>query len=174
MKNIALIGLFICLLFLVSCNSDGINYEVEKNDLYGNMVLKLNEEYVDSIIENLNYTEIQNIVKLHQYYIYDEKYFTYDRDFTSASVKQFSLDNCNDVSVKTKIKTEGDSFSVAQNIYPRSSCLFHKKISSIFSNKENCFFETGSDLNEDQSFYSKRLIYLCQTQKAISGKDVNL
>ena len=70
MKNIALIGLFICLLFLVSCNSDGINYEVEKNDLYGNMVLKLNEEYVDSIIENLNYTEIQNIVKLHQYYIY--------------------------------------------------------------------------------------------------------
>ena len=174
MEKIVLFGLFVLMLFLIGCNSDGINYDVEKNDLYGNMLLKLNQEYVDSVILSLNYTEMKNLVKLHQYYIYDKKYFTYDRDFTSASVKQFSLDNCNDAPVKAKIKAAGSSFSVAQNIYPRSSCLFHKKISSIFLNKENCFFDIGSDLNEDQSFYSKRLIYLCQTQKAISGKDVNL
>ncbi len=177
MKKIVLLslfGMFLLMLFLMGCNSDGINYEIEKNDLYGNMVLKLNEGYVNSVIVSLNYAEIENIVKLYQYYTYDKNYFTYDRDFTSASLKQFRMSDCDDAPVKAKIKATGDSFAVSQNIYPRSSCLFHQKLSEIFLKKENCFFETGSNLTFDEKFYSKRLIFLCQTQKAVYGKDINL
>ena len=189
MKKIVLIGLFILLILLVGCNSDknGINYEIEKNDIYGNMLLKLNDGFVDSVMKSLNYTEMKNIVKLHQYYIYDKnkdksngninddegKYYTFDRDFTSGSLKQFILDDCYDAPIKVKMRSSRTSVSLAQYMYPRSSCLFHKKISKIFLNRENCFFEMGLNLTSDETFYSKRLMFLCQTQNAVYDRDIN-